>query len=93
MNVGIPQRRIYFIRLPMKKILNYYKSIIEQSKTFTELKLEKETYFLVATHKEENENNPENLTKIVIVLEELTRIIISWFIVSTSLRTRKRIEM
>ncbi|MEO9146699.1 MAG: UDP-N-acetylglucosamine 2-epimerase (non-hydrolyzing) [Ginsengibacter sp.] len=90
---GLPHRRIYLTGSPMKEVLNYYKSKIEESKILTELKLEKDKYFLISTHREENVDNPENLKKILIVLEELAMNYNLPVIVSTHPRTRKRIEM
>ena len=90
---GLPHRRIYLTGSPMKEVLNYYKSKIEQSKILTKLKLERDKYFVVSTHREENVDNPDNLKKILLVLEELATNYNLPVIVSTHPRTRKRIEM
>lgn len=90
---GLPHRRIYLTGSPMKEVLNYYKSKIAQSKILTKLKLSKNKYFVISTHREENVDNPENLKKIMIVLEALAINYNLPVIVSTHPRTRKRIEM
>ncbi|HVA98760.1 MAG TPA: UDP-N-acetylglucosamine 2-epimerase (non-hydrolyzing) [Bacteroidia bacterium] len=89
---GLPHRRIYLTGSPMKEVLNYYKPKIEQSEILTQLKLEKDKYFVVSTHREENVDNPENLKKILIVLEEMVKKYGLPIIVSTHPRTKKRLE-
>lgn len=89
---GLPQRRIYLTGSPMKEVLNYYKPKIEQSEILMQLNLEKNKYFVVSTHREENVDNPENLKKILIVLEELAEKYQFPIIVSTHPRTKKRLE-
>lgn len=89
---GIPHRRIYLTGSPMHEVLNYYLPKINKSKILSSLSLEKEKYFVVSTHREENVDNPSNLKKILIVLEELANTYNLPVIVSTHPRTLKRIE-
>lgn len=89
---GLPHRRIYLTGSPMREVLNFYLPKINQSGILSFLGLEREKYFLVSTHREENVDNPSNLKKILIVLEELARNYNLPIIVSTHPRTRKRIE-
>lgn len=89
---GLPHRRIYLTGSPMKEVLNYYKPKIEQSEIIKQLELEKDKYFVVSTHREENVDNPENLKKILIVLEEMVKKYGLPIIVSTHPRTKKRLE-
>ena len=49
-------------------------------------------YFLVSVHREENVDNPENLTKILEILKQLAKTYKLPVIISTHPRTRKRLE-
>ncbi|MEO8764883.1 MAG: UDP-N-acetylglucosamine 2-epimerase (non-hydrolyzing) [Ginsengibacter sp.] len=89
---GLPHRRIYLTGSPMREVLNFYESKINKSGILPLLGLERGKYFVVSTHREENVDNPENLKKILIVLEELANVYDLPIIVSTHPRTRKRIE-
>ena len=89
---GLPHRRIYLTGSPMNEVLNYYLPKIQQSGILSNLGLEKGKYFAISTHREENVDNPENLKKILIVLENLAAKYQYPVIVSTHPRTKKRIE-
>lgn len=89
---GLPHRRIYLTGSPMKEVLQHYKSKIDASKSRDELNLEKQSYFLVSIHREENVDHPESLTKILYLLSTLADKYDIPVIVSTHPRTRKRIE-
>lgn len=89
---GLSQRRIYLTGSPMYEVLNYYKDKIEASTIANTLKLEKKKYFIVSTHREENVDNPDNLRRILIILNSLASDYMLPVIVSTHPRTRKRLE-
>ena len=89
---GLPHRRIYLTGSPMKEVLNYYKPKIDKSKALESLNLIKGKYFIVSTHREENVDNQENLTKITTILNSLATLYQIPVIVSTHPRTRKRLE-
>lgn len=104
---GFPHRRIYLTGSPMYEVLNYYKSGIESSDILQQLSLcqrktENESpdgqspitnhYFLVSTHREENVDNPENLKKILFILNKLAEDYQVPVIVSTHPRTRKHLN-
>jgi UDP-N-acetyl-L-fucosamine synthase len=89
---GLSHRRIYLTGSPMREVLNFYLPKINQSGILSSLNIEKKKYFVVSTHREENVDNPSNLKKILIVLEDLVRDYNLPIIVSTHPRTRKRIE-
>lgn len=89
---GLQHRRIYLTGSPMKEVLDYYMPKIKQSKAVEILSLKERNYFLISTHREENVDNPENLFKILTVLNKLAEDYNLPVIVSTHPRTRKRLE-
>ena len=89
---GLPHRRIYLTGSPMKEVLDYYGNKIEKSDILQKLELEKNKYFIVSVHREENVDNPGNLEKVLNILTTLTEQYKMPVIVSTHPRTRKRME-
>jgi UDP-N-acetylglucosamine 2-epimerase (non-hydrolysing) len=89
---GLPQRRIYLTGSPMKEVLDHYGPVINKSQILKELNLQARQYFIVSTHREENVDNPDNLQKILDVLNLLATEFNLPVIVSTHPRTRRRIE-
>jgi UDP-N-acetylglucosamine 2-epimerase (non-hydrolysing) len=89
---GLPHRRIYLTGSPMLEVLTYYKDKIDTSTIVDTLKLKKRKYFVVSAHREENVDNPENLQRILIILNNLAADYQLPVIVSTHPRTRKRLE-
>ena len=89
---GLMHRRIYLTGSPMREVLDYYHTKIQHSGILQTLKLVKNGYFVVSTHREENVDSPENLRKIIDILNQLAEQYNLPVIVSTHPRTRKRIE-
>lgn len=89
---GLPHRRIYLTGSPMSEVLNHYKNKIEASTIADTLKLEKKKYFVISTHREENVDNPDNLGRILSILNRLAEDFKFPVIVSTHPRTRNRLE-
>lgn len=89
---GLPHRRIYLTGSPMYEVLTYYRERIDASAILRELGLRDQGYFVVSAHREENVDNPENLEKILTVLNRLAERYDVPVIVSTHPRTRKRLE-
>ena len=89
---GLSHRRIYLTGSPMKEVLDYYMPKINNSVALKTLNLKPKEYFIISTHREENVDNPENLRKILHVLNELAVDFKFPVIVSTHPRTRKRLE-
>jgi UDP-N-acetyl-L-fucosamine synthase len=96
---GLPHRRIYLTGSPMKEVLDYYKPKIDKSDILSQLSLTgnqhpaPSNYFLVSVHREENVDNPETLTKILIILNRIAEKYNLPVIVSTHPRTRKRLKL
>ncbi|MCD4695525.1 MAG: UDP-N-acetylglucosamine 2-epimerase (non-hydrolyzing) [Bacteroidales bacterium] len=89
---GLPHRRIYLTGSPMNEVLKYYLPKIEQSNILSQLSLEEGKYFIISTHREENVDNPENLQKIIRILNNLAQDYGLPVVVSTHPRTRKQLE-
>jgi len=98
---GLQHRRIYLTGSPMWEVLQqnmdkiYSSNILEElSKQITDHSshITAKKYFMVSVHREENVDNPENLNKILTVLNTLAETYQLPVIVSTHPRTRKRIE-
>ncbi len=89
---GLPHRRIYLTGSPMFEVLDYYRPKIDSSVILETLKLERARYFVVSVHREENVDNPGNLEKILMVLNNIRKEYQVPVIVSTHPRTRKRLE-
>ncbi|RZB29736.1 MAG: UDP-N-acetylglucosamine 2-epimerase (non-hydrolysing) [Desulfobacteraceae bacterium Eth-SRB1] len=90
---GLPHRRIYVTGSPMFEVLKQYQDKIEKSNVLKTLSLQKEKYFIVSTHREENVDDPNNLRKIVTILNQLAEEYDVPVIVSTHPRTRKRLKL
>ena len=90
---GLPHRRIYLTGSPMFEVLSHYKNKIEASTIADTLKLKQKKYFVVSAHREENVDNPENLRRILLILNSLAEDYKLPVIVSTHPRTRKRVEI
>jgi UDP-N-acetylglucosamine 2-epimerase (non-hydrolysing) len=89
---GLQPDRIIKTGSPMFEVLSYFKPKILASDVLSRLKLEKQNYFIVSTHREENVDNPENLKSIFSALNSIAEIYKLPIVVSTHPRTRKRIE-
>lgn len=89
---GLPHRRIYLTGSPMYEVLTYYKEKINNSNILNSLKLKAKSYFIVSAHREENVDHPENLKKILTILNSLAKEYDVPVIVSTHPRTRKVLE-
>jgi UDP-N-acetylglucosamine 2-epimerase len=89
---GLQHRRIYLTGSPMREVLDYYMPKVKKSNAVESLSLKEKNYFLISTHREENVDNPDNLIKILTVLNKLAEDYKLPVIVSTHPRTRKRLE-
>jgi len=77
---------------PMFEVLNYYSKKINSSTILSQLKLTKNSFFLVSSHREENIDSDNNFKNFVETLNSIAEIYKLPLIVSTHPRTKKRID-
>ena len=89
---GLSPRRILLTGSPMREVLNHYLPQIEASDILARTGLEKQRYFVVSAHREENVDSPSRMRAL---LDCLVAVRDRWalpIVVSTHPRTRLRLE-
>ncbi len=89
---GLRPDRIIKTGSPMFEVLTTYLPKVQQSTILKDLKLEKDQYFVVSAHREENISSEKNFFNLVEVLNQVAAKYNLPVIVSTHPRTRKMIE-
>ncbi|RBP46157.1 UDP-N-acetylglucosamine 2-epimerase (non-hydrolysing) [Roseimicrobium gellanilyticum] len=89
---GLPEDRVIKTGSPMKEVLDHHAAKIRSSDILSRLGLERERYFVVSIHREENVDDPGNLTSLAQALGSLAEEFQFPMIVSLHPRTRKRME-
>ena len=89
---GIAPSRIVVTGSPMKEVLELQAAKVAKSNILNTLKITKNNYFLVSSHREENVSNPVELQKLVATLNVLAKDYKLPVIVSTHPRTKKELE-
>ncbi|MFS1413852.1 UDP-N-acetylglucosamine 2-epimerase [Vibrio sp. 10N.286.49.C2] len=89
---GFPADRVIKTGSPILEVLHYYKKDILASNILDRIGLEKERYFVVSAHREENVDSPEQLKKLFFALNSVVETYGFPIIMSTHPRTRNRIE-
>lgn len=89
---GMPPDLTICTGSPMREVLDTFMHKIDASTIRDELGLEKDGYFLVSSHRQENVDNPARLEKLVTVLKGLRERYSLPVLVSTHPRTRARLD-
>ncbi len=89
---GLDPDKVIKTGSPMREVIECFRDRIESSDVLVGLGLEKERYFLISSHREENVDSPYNLQRLFDVLNTLAETYRLPVIVSTHPRTRKAIE-
>ncbi len=89
---GLPPDRVIKTGSPMYEVLHHYMPKIMASDALTRLCLEKEKYFVVSAHREENINSEKNFRGLIDSLNLIAEKYGYPIIVSTHPRTRKKLE-
>lgn len=89
---GLSPDRIIKTGSPMMEVLDYYMPKIQASRILDEMKLEKQKYFVVSAHREENISSDRNFTNLLEALNQIASTYGYPIIVSTHPRTRKRLD-
>lgn len=88
---GIPADHIIKTGSPMLEIINYYKKNINSSKILIKLKVKKNKYFLISSHREEIIDSEKQFKKLIDNLNLLAKDYQYPIIVSVHPRTSKKI--
>jgi UDP-N-acetyl-L-fucosamine synthase len=89
---GLPADMIIKTGSPLNEVLSYYKKNIDSSNILERLKLEKDEFFVISAHREENIDSDTNFQKLVTILNGIAEQYKIPIIVSTHPRTQKRID-
>ncbi len=76
----------------MEEVLDFYSDKIDVSDICSKLGLEKNSFFVLSSHREENVDSPDRLKKLILCLEKLIEDYDKDIIFSVHPRTMKRLE-
>ncbi|MGV3528884.1 MAG: non-hydrolyzing UDP-N-acetylglucosamine 2-epimerase [Flavisolibacter sp.] len=89
---GLPADRVIKTGSPMYEVLQQFLPKIQKSEVLNTLELEKEKFFVVSSHREENINDEKNFKGLISTLNAIAEKYKFPVIISTHPRTRKMIE-
>ncbi|MEG2082764.1 MAG: UDP-N-acetylglucosamine 2-epimerase (non-hydrolyzing), partial [Oscillospiraceae bacterium] len=89
---GVAKERIFVTGSPMHEVLKKYEKQIDASDVLEKMNLEKEKYFIVSLHREENLDNEKRFYSLMNALNTIAETYNMPVIYSTHPRSRKKIE-
>ena len=89
---GLPPDRVIKTGSPMFEVLEHARDGIEASTAIADLGLERQRYFLVSAHREENVDGEAQIRRLAACLDAVGEAYDLPIVVSTHPRTRKRVE-
>tara|TARA_R110002050_G_scaffold299955_1_gene467090 strand:+ start:9360 stop:10496 length:1137 start_codon:yes stop_codon:yes gene_type:complete len=89
---GLSPDRVIKTGSPMFEVLGNFKAKIEASDVLEKLNLEKQKFFVVSSHREENISNPKNFEGLITSLNQIAEKYDYPIIVSTHPRTRNMLN-
>lgn len=89
---GIRPDLIFKTGSHMREVLEYYMPMIKKSDILRKLKINKNKYFLVSIHRDENTNSKEKIKNILEILEDICILYKLPVLVTTHPRLRKALE-
>ncbi|MEN9419582.1 MAG: hypothetical protein RI988_3202, partial [Pseudomonadota bacterium] len=89
---NLPPDQVICTGSPMREVIEHYRAGIEASDVLDRQGLQPREYFVVSSHREENVDVPDNLQRLLGILDQLAERYGLPVIVSTHPRTRKRLE-
>ena len=92
LNEGIKPETVFKIGSSMKEVYNQNMGQIEKSNALERLNLEKNKYFVLSAHREENVDNPKNFEALIHSINEVAEKYNMPIVFSAHPRTRKKIE-
>lgn len=92
MREGLHPQRVYLTGSPMYEVLEHYREDIDRSSVLEQLDLRSGEYILVSMHREENVDDVDSLSRLLVALDRVGQEQDLDVIVSTHPRTRKRLD-
>ncbi len=89
---NLPPDRVFKIGSPLHEVYNFHKKKINDSKILQKYSLQKQKYFLLSVHREENIDYIENFNKFINFLKYLNKRNEETIIISTHPRTVKKLR-
>lgn len=89
---GVPSHNIFVVGSPLREVLENNMDKIDNSNVINELGLQKDKYFLISFHREENVDSERNLRILIDTLESLANKYNYPIIISTHPRTKIKLE-